>query len=195
MRAIRFHGKGDVRLDDVAAPGPVGPREVLLKPRFCGICGTDLHEYLEGARVIPSKPHPMTGAMLPQIIGHELSADVIEVGSDVVDTKPGDRISLMPLLSCGRCYYCLRGRPSLCVDGFEQTNGLRRDGGMAEYMLVKDARQMLYPIPDKVSFEDAVLTDTMATALRGIMQSAFQMGDNVVVSGAGPIGLAAVQFL
>jgi (R,R)-butanediol dehydrogenase/meso-butanediol dehydrogenase/diacetyl reductase len=66
---------------------------------------------------------------------------------------------------------------------------------MAEYMLVKDARQMLYPIPDNVSFEDAVLTDTIATALRGLTQSALRPGDNVLVSGAGPIGLSAVRLL
>jgi len=81
------------------------------------------------------------------------------------------------------------------VDGFEQTNGLRRDGGMAEYMLVRDAEQSLYPIPDNVSFEEAVLFDSMSTAYRGLTQSAFTMGDNVVVSGAGPIGLSVVQHL
>lgn len=90
----------------------------------------------------------------------------------------GDRVATGPPGSCSRCYHCLR-----------------RDGGMAECMLVKDARQMLYHIPDNLSFEDAVLFDFVATAYRGLIQSTFKMGDNVVLSGAGPIGLAAVQFL
>jgi threonine dehydrogenase-like Zn-dependent dehydrogenase len=160
-----------------------GPGEAVVKIELCGICGTDLHIYFEG--------------MFPPgfVPGHENVGVIAEVGEGVEGLAVGDRVVAGPPGSCGRCFHCLHGCPSLCVDGLEQTNGLRRDGGMAEYMLVKDARQMLYPIPEGVSFEDAVLTDTMATAFRGIIRSSFKMGDNVVVSGCGPIGLSAVQLL
>jgi len=182
VKAAVYVGDKTIRFEDRPLP-KAGPGEAVVKIALCGICGTDLHIYFEG--------------MLPPgfVPGHENVGIIHEVGEGVEDFTVGDRVVAGPPGSCGRCYYCLHGRPSLCVDGFEQTNGLRRDGGMAEYMLVRDARQMLYRIPDDVTFEDAVLTDTMATALRGLLQSAFRMGDNVVVSGAGPIGLSVIQFL
>lgn len=182
MKAAVYVGDQTIRFVNRPVPRP-GPGEAVIKIALCGICGTDLHIYFEG--------------MLPPgfVPGHENVGTIHELGEGVQGFAVGDRVVAGPPGFCGRCYYCLHGRPSLCVDGFEQTNGLRRDGGMAEYMLVKDARQMLYPIPENVSFEDAVLTDTMATALRGLVQSAFRMGDNVVVSGAGPIGLSVIQFL
>jgi 2-desacetyl-2-hydroxyethyl bacteriochlorophyllide A dehydrogenase len=160
-----------------------GPGEVVVKIKYCGICGTDVHIYFEG--------------ILPPgiVLGHENVGTVAQVGEGVEGWKVGDRVVAGPPGPCGKCYYCLHGKPSICVNGFPQTNGLSRDGGMAEYMLVKDPKYMLSKIPDNVSFEDAVLTDTMATSYRGIIQSAFKMGDNVVVSGAASIGLALIQLL
>jgi threonine dehydrogenase-like Zn-dependent dehydrogenase len=128
------------------------------------------------------------------VLGHENVGTVHELGEGVTGFRVGDRVVAGPPGSCGRCYYCLHGHPNICVNGFPQTNGLGVDGGMAEYMLVRDPGGMLFKIPDNVSYEDAVLTDTIATAYRGITQSAFQLGDNVVVSGAGPIGLSAIQI-
>src|SRR4051795_710215 len=106
MRAVRFHDRRDIRVDDV--PEPVEPQghEILVRPRWCGICGTDLHEYVAGPIVTPAEPHPLTGAELPQILGHELSADVVAVGSEVTNVAAGDRVSIMPLVFCGRCYFC-----------------------------------------------------------------------------------------
>jgi len=191
VRAVRFHGKEDVRLEDVPAPGPLAPREVLLKPQFCGICGTDLHEYVEGARVIPSKPHPMTGAMLPQILGHEMSADVIDVGSKVTDTKPGDRVSLMPLLYCGRCYFCRRGWNHLCAN--HACVGLSWAwGGFAEYMAVPDYTVVV--LPDGVSYEQGALLEPAAVAAYAVERGRVQGGDSVLVSGAGPIGALTALY-
>lgn len=181
MKAAVYVGGKTIRFEDRPVP-QAGPGEAVVKIALCGICGTDLHIFFEG--MLPP----------PLVPGHENVGVIHEVGEGVEGFAVGDRVVAGPPGSCGRCYHCVHGRPSLCVDGFEQTNGLRLDGGMAEYMLVKDARQMLYPVPKNVPLEDAVLTDTMATALRGIMRSAFRMGDNVVVSGTGPIGLSAVQF-
>ncbi|KAF5655270.1 Diacetyl reductase [Fusarium circinatum] len=89
MQAVVFHGKGDIRIEEVNVPKP-GPKEVQVT--FVGICGTDLHEYLEGAYVIPTTPHPVTGKSAPVIIGHEYSGVVSGVGDEVDDLKPGDRI-------------------------------------------------------------------------------------------------------
>ena len=74
MRALRFHGAREITVEEVAEPGPPGPGEVLVQPVMCGICGTDLHEYTDGPIVIPAGPHPLNGAVLPQILGHEFAA-------------------------------------------------------------------------------------------------------------------------
>jgi 2-desacetyl-2-hydroxyethyl bacteriochlorophyllide A dehydrogenase len=182
VKAAVYEGVKSMRIEDRPVP-KAGPGEAVVKIGLCGICGTDLHIYFEGMLPPPFVP------------GHENVGTIVELGEGVQGFAVGDRVAAGPPGNCGHCYYCLRGRPNLCLYGFEQTNGLRRDGGMAEYMLVHDAHGSLYRIPDGVSFEDAVLTDTFATALRGITQSAMRPGDNVLVSGAGPIGLAAIQLL
>ena len=182
MKAAVYKGINSIEFEERPVP-KAGPGEAIIKIKYCGICGTDMHIYYEG--------------ILPPgiVLGHENVGTVEEIGTGVENFEVGDRVVAGPPGNCGKCYYCLHGKPSICIDGFENTNGLRRDGGMAEYMLVRDARQMLFKIPDSVSFEDAVLIDTIATAYRGIIQSAFKLGDNVVLAGAGPIGLSAIQFL
>jgi len=181
VKALLYEGIENASVVDRPMP-KAGPGEAVVKIDMCGICGTDMHIYFEGMLPPPFVP------------GHENVGTIAELGDGVDGFAVGDRVVAGPPGNCGRCFYCTRGRPNLCVDGFGNTNGLTRDGGMAEFMLVRDARQMLYPIPENVSFEDAVLTDTIATALRAISQSDLALGDNVVVSGAGPIGLAAIQL-
>ena len=182
MKAAVYKGINSIEFEERPVP-KAGPGEAIIKIKYCGICGTDMHIYYEG--------------ILPPgiVLGHENVGTVEEIGTGVENFEVGDRVVAGPPGNCGKCYYCLHGKPSICIDGFENTNGLRRDGGMAEYMLVQDARQMLFKIPDNVTFEDAVLIDTIATAYRGIIQSAFRLGDNVVLTGAGSIGLSAIQFL
>jgi (R,R)-butanediol dehydrogenase/meso-butanediol dehydrogenase/diacetyl reductase len=191
MRAIRFHGKGDIRLEDVPSPGDLGPRDVLIKPRFCGICGTDLHEYVEGAMVIPTKPHPYTGAMVPQILGHELSADVVDVGPEVIGTNIGDRVSLMPLVSCGRCYFCQRGQNQLCTS--HAAVGLSWPwGGFAEFAVVPDHQVVV--LPDDVSYEQGALLEPAAVAAYAVERGKLKGGESVLVAGAGPIGALAALY-
>lgn len=182
MKAWLYEGKKSFRL--VERPQPkAGPGEVVVQIKLCGICGTDIEMYFAG--ILPPGITP----------GHENVGVVAEVGEGVVGLKVGDRVAVAaPPDSCGRCYQCLHGRPNLCAYGFEQTPGLRQHGGMAEYVLVRDPRQ-LHPLPDHVRFEDAVLMDSMAVALRGVKRSAFKIGDSAVVSGAGSIGLSTVQLL
>lgn len=183
MKVAVYEGVKSIKFEERPVP-KAGPGEAVVKIKYCGICGTDMHIYFIGDPMI--KPGV--------VLGHENVGTVHELGEGVTGFKIGDRVVAGPPGSCGRCYYCLHGHPNICVNGFPQTNGLGVDGGMAEYMLVREPEGMLFKIPDNVSFEDAVLTDTIATAYRGITQSAFKLGDNVVVSGAGPIGLSAIQI-
>ena len=109
MKAVRYYGKEDIRVEDVAAPSGPGPKQIMIKPKVCGICGTDLHEYAAGPIVTPINKHQFTGATLPQILGHEFSAEVVDVGKDVTRIRKGDRVSIQPLVMPLDDYYSRRG--------------------------------------------------------------------------------------
>jgi len=112
MKAIRFYAKEDVRVDNVAPPTTMGDSQMMVRPLTCGICGTDLHEFAGGPIVTPSSPHKFTGAVLPQILGHEFSAEVVETGRSVTRVRKGDRISIQPLVMPLDDYYSRRGLTS-----------------------------------------------------------------------------------
>src|SRR5947209_10074259 len=189
MRAVRYHAARDIRVEQVAEPDGLGPRELLVRPRFCGICGTDLHEYLAGPIVTPAEPHPLTGAQNPQILGHEFSADVLEVGSEVALARPGDRVAIMPLIFCGRCYFCLRGLNHLCTR--MACVGLSWDwGGLGELAVVSEYQVAV--LPDELSDEQGALIEPAAVAEYGVRRGQVGPGDTVLVAGAGPIGALAV---
>lgn len=120
------------------------------------------------------------------------------VGEGVTEYQVGDRILCGPPSHCAEdCPSCQRGETNICIYGFPRTAGIGGpDGGYAEYMLVRDVKHtMLVKVPDGVDLKDAVLFDVICVALHGIRKSNFKVGDNVVVSGTGPIGLSALQFL
>lgn len=191
MKAAVFHGHHDIRVEDVAAPGAPGPGQVLLRPRWCGICGTDLHEYAMGPIVIPASPHPLNQSQLPQILGHEFSAEVVEVGAEVTNVSPGQRVSVMPLLYCGTCYYCRRGLNHLCMS--MACVGLSFGwGGIAELALVPASH--LSVLPDGVSDLQGALVEPAAVAAYGVDTAGVQPGDTVLVTGAGPIGALAALY-
>lgn len=186
MRAARFHGEKDIRVEEVPAPdGALGVSEVLIAPRWCGICGTDLHEYTGGPIVTPAQPHPLTGAELPQILGHELAGEVLAVGAEVTHVGPGDRVSVMPLAYCGRCHFCRRGLNHLCVS--MGCVGLSWDwGGFAPRAVIRDYQA--WPLPDGVTDEQGALIEPAAVAAYGVARAGVQAGDRVLVTGAGPVG-------
>ncbi|QNE45808.1 2,3-butanediol dehydrogenase [Glaciihabitans sp. INWT7] len=188
MRAAVFHGAHDIRIEQVDAPTGAGPGEVLLRPFWCGICGTDLHEYAAGPIVIPTHPHPLTGASAPQILGHEFSAEVLEIGAGVTNVSVGQRVSVMPIISCGRCYFCRRGLNHLCVD--MGCVGLSFAwGGIAELALVPASQ--VYALPDALSEIQGALVEPTAVAAYGVDTAGVRPGDTVLITGAGPIGALA----
>lgn len=186
MKAVRYYSKRDIRVEDVPAPsGPLAGDMVLIEPLVCGICGTDLHEYTAGPIVTPASPHVYSGATLPQILGHEFSARVVEVGKDVGHVKPGDRVSIQPLISPRDDYYGRRGLYHLsekmaCV-------GLSWDwGGMGERAVVNGYN--VFPVPDSVTDVQAAMIEPAAVALYGVDRGGVGSGSTVLVSGVGPIG-------
>lgn len=190
MRAVRFHAARDIRVEDVAPPSDrLAADEVLIAPFCTGICGTDLHEYVAGPIVTPATPHVYTGATLPQILGHEFSARVMKVGDAVSHVKPGDRVSIQPLLSPRDDYYGKRGlyhlSPRLGCVGLSWPWG-----GMAGQAVVKDYNAQ--PIPEALSDEQGAMIEPAAVALYGVDRGGVRAGSTVLVSGAGPIGALTV---
>jgi (R,R)-butanediol dehydrogenase/meso-butanediol dehydrogenase/diacetyl reductase len=193
MRALRFHAAGDLRVENVAEPTDPGPGDVLLRNRRAGICGTDLHEYRHGPMLTSAKPHPLTGASLPQILGHEFSGEVLAVGDGVTAVKPGDRVAVMPLFFCGECLTCRSSRPQVC----ERLAAVGLSwlwGGMAELAVV--AERQVSALPDEVSDVQGAMVEPAAVAVHSVSSAGVKLGDSVLVTGEGPIGqlvaLAAV---
>ncbi|WBM78916.1 2,3-butanediol dehydrogenase [Cryobacterium breve] len=191
MRAAVFHGAGDIRVEEVTAPGAPRAGEVLVRPLWCGICGTDLHEYAQGPIVIPREPHPLTGACGSQILGHEFSAEVVEVGEGVTAVRSGERVSVMPLLSCGHCYFCRRGLNHLCRT--MAAVGLSYQwGGIADLAIVPAVN--VTALPDGVSDLQGAVVEPGAVATYGVDTARVRPGDNVLITGAGPIGALASLY-
>jgi 2-desacetyl-2-hydroxyethyl bacteriochlorophyllide A dehydrogenase len=152
------------------APKPVlNKDEVLIKVRYCGICGSDLHTYIQG---------------LPARYGHEYSGDIVEVGSGVKGWKAGDRVTAESVTSCGECYWCIRGEMGLCETFYERWG--ETAGGFATYTRTK--QQQLHKLPPKLSYQEAALTEPTAVALHAVRLSGMRTGDAVAVLGLGPIG-------
>ena len=131
MRALRFHAARDLRIEEVAEPSAPGAgRGPRCASRPCGICGTDLHEYMAGPIVTPVEPHPLTGAQNPQILGHEFAGEVVAVGEGVTRVAEGDRVAIMPLAYCGRCALLPCAGSSTCATTMGCVGLSHRWGGM-----------------------------------------------------------------
>lgn len=189
MKALRWHGPRDLRLTEIAEP-VLRDGEVRVGVAYCGICGSDLHEYREGPCAIPvALAHPLSGRKAPLTLGHEFCGTVLE--SAVSTVREGARVAIEPEYRCGHCEYCRAGRYNLCRSmGFV---GLMGDGGMAESVVVPG--YTVHPLPDAVSFEQAAVFEPSAVALHAIRQSSLRAGDRCAVIGLGAIGLLLVALL
>jgi (R,R)-butanediol dehydrogenase/meso-butanediol dehydrogenase/diacetyl reductase len=158
---------------------------------MCGICGTDLHEYTDGPIVIPATPHPLTGASMPQILGHEFSAVVVEPGVGAGHLRAGQLATIMPLITCGHCDLCVRGQGHLCRT--MACTGLSSAwGGIADLAIVSAAQ--VVSVPDTMTAQQAALIEPTAVAAYGVDRGGLRPGQTVVVTGAGPIGSLATMY-
>ncbi|MFV0406563.1 MAG: 2,3-butanediol dehydrogenase [Propioniciclava sp.] len=187
MRAAVFYGAEDLRVEDATEPAP-GPGEVKLRNAFAGICGSDLHVYYapEASGMDFSKPHPVTGATLPQIMGHEFAGTVVEVGDGVDGISVGDRAAVWPIYYCGTCPACNQGRYNACAT--IAFHGLASNGGgMAEFTTVPAT--MLHLLPESVDLRMGALVEPMAVSWHAVQQSEIDPGGTALIAGAGPIGI------
>lgn len=174
MRAVRLHGVGDLRVEEVPPPAPPGAGEVRLRVLAAGICGSDLHNYRTGQWI----------SLLPVTPGHEFAAEVVEVGPGVAGLEPGDRVVADSRAPCGRCFQCQGGRPNLCV--LLGYIGEVCDGGFAE-QVVLPARGVLR-VDAAVPPEVAALAEPLAVALHAVARLDPGHDEPVLVAGAGPVG-------
>lgn len=187
MKAALFHAKEDLRIEEVPEPSP-GPGEVKLQNAFAGICGSDLHVYYspEAAGLDLENPHPVTGSTLPQILGHEFSGTVIELGEGVTNVAVGDRVAVWPIYYCGECPACRKGMFNACQKiGFHglSSNG----GGMAEFTTVPASK--LHVLPENVDLRLGALVEPMSVAWHAVGRSGVDAGGTALIAGAGPIGI------
>lgn len=186
MKAARFHGQHDIRIDDIAEPA-LQPNSVAIDVAWCGICGTDLHEYLEGPIFISAAghPHPLTHEEEPVTMGHEFSGTITALGADVTDLRVGENVVVEPYFVCGHCAPCLAGHYNLCTSmGFIGLAG--GGGGLAEKIVVD--RRWVHPVGD-IPLDQAALIEPLSVGHHAWVRSGSTAGDVAFVGGAGPIGL------
>lgn len=182
MKAAVLHKPLDLRVEEVNIP-QIRPNEVLVKMKRVGICGSDIHYYLEGqvASFIVKKP---------LILGHECAGEIAEVGSKVKNFESGQRVVIEPGFTCGKCEYCRKGRYNLCREvKFYATPPY--DGTFAEY--VSAPEQNVYIISDEMSYEEGAMIEPLAVGMMAAKMGEVTAQDIVAVLGAGPIGQMALQ--
>ncbi|KPK46770.1 MAG: hypothetical protein AMJ77_05220 [Dehalococcoidia bacterium SM23_28_2] len=166
-------------VEEVADPEPAA-EEVLVKVRYCGICGSDVSLFAKGVFFLGTTP------------GHEVSGEVVSLGSDVSGWQPGDRVVVEPSKTCGQCEYCLAGRPELCLqpEGFGM--GIRR-GAFAQFLTCHHST--LLRVPPGLDLAHAALAEPLSVAVHAVDVSGIEAGQAAVVTGAGPIGLMMADVL
>lgn len=180
MKAISLDAPKNFRAIQIPEPGQPGPDEVLVSIHRIGICGTDFGGYLG----------KMPYFSYPRIPGHELGVEILAVGSGVKHVAPGDRCAVEPYINCQHCYSCRRGFTNCCES--HKTLGVMCDGGMTERMLLP-ARKV-HP-SSSLTYDQLALVETLAIGCHAVQRAECSATDNVLVIGAGPIGLSAIEFV
>jgi len=178
IKAVRFHGRGDLRLDELAVPDPQ-PGEVRLRPLAAGICGTDAH-ILQGE-------FPAT---CPVVLGHEVAGVVDAVGSGVKDLAEGDLVTVQPNTCCGVCRHCRMGREHLCTE--LRAYGVHLNGGFSEAMVV--SARAVYRLTSGIDPRLGCLAEPVACCVHGMDRLAARSGSTVLVIGAGLIGVILTRL-
>lgn len=186
MKAAVYHGRGDLRLEEIPVPDP-GPGEMLVRVEACGICPTDLKKIQKG--LLPG----------PRIFGHEMAGTVVAVGHETRRWREGQRVVVHHHVPCGACFYCAKSLFAQCAHykrngttaGFEPSGG-----GYAEYVRVLDwiVERGVVPVPDGVSAEEAAFVEPVNTCLKAVRKARLGTGETVLVVGQGPIGLLLSQL-
>lgn len=183
MKAARFYRVGEsLKIDRISVP-KLGPEDVLVEIRACGICGSDIHIVYEG--VTPTAYTPIT-------LGHEPSGLIFGIGSEVKGWNIGDRVSIHPFLTCGKCINCLSGNSQVCL--FRQVIGIHTEGGLSEFPKVP--AQNLVSLPEAVPFDQGgIIVDAVATPFHAVVsRGGLKAGEKVAIFGCGGLGIHGVHI-
>ncbi|KAF3037222.1 hypothetical protein E8E12_005001 [Didymella heteroderae] len=190
MRAARYYGKEDIRIEDDVAEAKCGSGQVA--PAYVGICGTDLHEYLGGPTFAPVEPHPCTHDTIPITLGHEFSGVITELGPDVEGFTVGQQCVVQPTIACGTCHACEAGVENVCYNGgFIGLSG--GGGGLSENVVVPE--KAIIPLPSNIPLDIGALVEPLSVAWHAVSAAPIEPDTVALVLGGGPIGLAVVQCL
>lgn len=185
MKALLLTDHQKLEITDMPRPAP-GPHEVLVRVGVCGICGSDIHGW-DGSsgRRIP-----------PLVMGHEAAGEVAEVGSEVTQLQPGQKVTFDSMVSCGECDFCRRGQMNLCdnrrVLGVS-CGDYRRHGAFAEYVVVPE--HIVYALPAGLPLHHAAMVEPVSVAVHAVRRTPIELGDTAVVVGSGMIGLLIIQVV
>ncbi|KGH55596.1 theronine dehydrogenase [Oenococcus oeni S25] len=185
-----LYGPKDMRLEKVDIPDP-GKDQVQISVYFNGICGSDIHEYLDGMD-LATVEHPITHEKAPLISGHEFAGKVKKIGALVKGLKVGDHVTVEPIIACGYCAACRSGNYNLCENSIGEDNaagflGFSANGGLSQ--LCNVSYIYAHKLPDDLPLSLGALCEPTAVAAQAIFNSKIHAGDDVLISGAGPIGL------
>jgi len=177
MKVAKWYNNQDIRIEEVPMPRP-GLHEMLVKVISCGICGSDVVEWYRLPRA-------------PLVPGHEIGAEVIEVGQSVNKFIPGDRVFIAPKVPCMQCDYCKNGHYPACTNIAE-----RLPGGLAEYVLVPNTliENGAYRLPDSISYDQSTFIEPLACVVRAQRLAGVQQGQTVMMFGCGMSGLLHVML-
>jgi 2-desacetyl-2-hydroxyethyl bacteriochlorophyllide A dehydrogenase len=178
MKAAVLTAHYKIDFQDIPEPQPK-PNEVKIKVVAAGICGSELHAY--------KGTHPFRQP--PAILGHEMSGEIVAVGSEIKDYKVGERVTVEPQLLCGTCDACRSGHANLC-DNKVVLGTKPWVGGYAEYVVAPE--QVLYKIPDHVSYDEAVMVEPLAVGVHAVREAHLKMGGSALILGGGTIGLCTL---
>jgi L-iditol 2-dehydrogenase len=177
-KVLRLHKAGDLRLHEEVLPLPHS-NEAQVQVKAVGICGSDLHWFMEGGIGDSQITRPL-------ILGHELSGEIL------TGERKGQPVAIDPAIPCGHCRYCLQGNPNLCPEVKFAGHG-EQDGGLREQMIWPE--EHLFPLPDALSLVEGALLEPLGVALHAVDLAKIQVGMRVGVVGCGPIGLMVIQLL
>lgn len=181
MKALVYHGPKDLRWEDIDDVNP-GRGEVLIKIKAVGICGSDVHGYLG-----------ITGRRLPpMVMGHEFSGEIQETGEGVTTLKVGDRVAPYPVIFCGECELCKQGKTHICPNK-KSLGVLDYNGAMAEYVCIP--ARLIFKLSDNISYNVGSMVEPIAVAYRGVNTAGDVSGKNILIVGAGTIGLLALAIV
>lgn len=179
MKAIILNIPGEFELKDIPFDTELSDNEALIKIHRIGICGTDIHAY-KGDQPFFS---------YPRRLGHELGAEVIQIGNNITHLQMGDKVSVEPYLTCGHCQACKQGKTNCCES--LQCLGVHTEGGMCEY--IKMPANKLH-VSKKLDYDQLALVETLGIGCHAVNRAQLSEKDIVLVIGAGPIGLSVLQF-